>query len=396
MLTYPNVNSNGNQAPNAYLNILFFDERFKFDEAASRVIPIGYNPGSKGTIAKLASNAVAAGKNGYVYVYFSNESEELVFFDNFKLSHERGRILEETHYYAFGLTIAGISSKSTNGILENRFKFNDGTELANKEFSDGSGLDWYETTYRNYDPQIGKFWQIDPMADFSFEISPYSFGLNNPLIFIDPLGLDSDSTKNTGISSSENPQELEAVTVTAKIKKLEGGYYDGKYYSSIQVQSFFAFGYSKSISRKLISHDDMKHAFEIWIKELQSLSKLYEYGAILSGGSILDLKSLKDYKEIFKRLLKERKIQGGNPALIAVATIMGIRANQLMDHAEELSEILIKYGFIHSSNGTKGRGIYVITEKTYVGTMGPSGGSEIMHFYDVTSKQIISNTNERY
>src|SRR5690606_35831117 len=110
----PNETSGSNQAPKAYLNILFFDERFKFDEGASRVIPIGYNPGSKGTIAKLASNAVAAGKNGYVYVYFSNETEEIVFFDNFKLSHERGRILEENHYYAFGLTMAGISSKAAN------------------------------------------------------------------------------------------------------------------------------------------------------------------------------------------------------------------------------------------------------------------------------------------
>ena len=43
LLNTPNASSGGNQAPKAYLNILFFDERFKFDEAASRVIPIGYN-----------------------------------------------------------------------------------------------------------------------------------------------------------------------------------------------------------------------------------------------------------------------------------------------------------------------------------------------------------------
>jgi len=43
LLNTPNETSGSNQAPKAYLNILFFDERFKFDEAASRVIPIGYN-----------------------------------------------------------------------------------------------------------------------------------------------------------------------------------------------------------------------------------------------------------------------------------------------------------------------------------------------------------------
>ena len=182
MLTYPNVNSNGNQAPKAYLNILFFDERFKFDEAASRVIPIGYNPGSKGTIAKLASNAVAAGKNGYVYVYFSNESEEIVFFDNFKLSHERGRILEESHYYAFGLTIAGISSKAISNAPDNWYKYN-GKEEQRREFSDGSGLEWLDYGARMYDNQIGRWHTIDLLTELGRRWTP-SIDLAGKLICV--------------------------------------------------------------------------------------------------------------------------------------------------------------------------------------------------------------------
>jgi hypothetical protein len=54
---------------------------------------------------------IKAPKYGYAYIYVSNESDEPVYFDNLKVSHERGRIIEEDHYYAFGLKIAAISIK---------------------------------------------------------------------------------------------------------------------------------------------------------------------------------------------------------------------------------------------------------------------------------------------
>lgn len=86
--------------------------------------------------------------------------------------------------------MAGISDKALKpNYAENKYLYNGGTELQNKEFSDGSGLELYDANTRMYDPQIGRFGQIDPIAEVSASTSSYAFLEDNPTMFIDPLGL---------------------------------------------------------------------------------------------------------------------------------------------------------------------------------------------------------------
>ncbi len=80
-ITSPDANNPNGSAPKAYITIIFFDERFNFvseGSTALRVTTVGDNA------APLVLANIKSPKNGYAYVYLSNESNEPVYFDNFQ------------------------------------------------------------------------------------------------------------------------------------------------------------------------------------------------------------------------------------------------------------------------------------------------------------------------
>src|SRR5690606_7029773 len=61
------------------------------------------------------------------------------------------------------------------------FLYNGGSEL-------NGTTTWYETFFRGYDPVLGRFNQIDPMAHASSSFTPYNYAFNDPVFFNDPNG----------------------------------------------------------------------------------------------------------------------------------------------------------------------------------------------------------------
>jgi len=91
-------------------------------------------------------------------------------------------VLQENHYYAFGLAFEGAWLQNDAGVRDNSYQYN------GKELNSDFGLGWNDYGARWYDAGIARWNAVDPMTDKMRRWSPYNYAFDNPLRFIDPDG----------------------------------------------------------------------------------------------------------------------------------------------------------------------------------------------------------------
>lgn len=182
MDTSPTLSTGSFQYTNGKLDF------FPHAEGYAKAIPSGLGGGTSYTFK-------------YVFSYTDDLGNIRVKYAQNPANGNQIEILEEDHYYPYGLKHIGYNGNHTtwdvtpggqitltpvNPFLGDTYKY----KFGGKEYQDEFDINTYDFGARNYDPALGRWMNLDPLAEMMRRHSPYNYAFNNPIYYIDPDGME--------------------------------------------------------------------------------------------------------------------------------------------------------------------------------------------------------------
>ncbi|MGM9717150.1 MAG: RHS repeat-associated core domain-containing protein, partial [Prevotella sp.] len=124
-------------------------------------------------------------------------------------------VMQTMNYYPFG---AQFCDGSANNNDVQPYKYN------GKELDKMHGLNTYDYGARQYNPVTARWDRVDPLAEKYYNVSPYAYCHNNPVMLMDPDGMD-DYYTSDGTYLGTNSAESDYIYISDDYRELK----DGKY-----------------------------------------------------------------------------------------------------------------------------------------------------------------------
>ena len=177
-------------------------------------------------------------------------------------------IIEENNYYPFGLRHKGYNNV-VNGT-HHPYGY------LNQEENEELGLNWLTFRYRNYMPDIGRFFGVDPISEEFFSISTYQFAHNSPVWKIEIEGLEGMALSGVDIVNREPvtyTKEIDGRSVSFQTRRV---YVRDYTVSSTGKGGYSAFNNGGSYQTRVRSNDASSNN---WYGDVEYNYTVYEQGA---------------------------------------------------------------------------------------------------------------------
>lgn len=169
-----------NPSPRAFLNYILFDKEMNYVSAGFQQISTA--AAGIGVHETISINDIIAEQELYLLAYLSNENQEavVIHFDDFTVYHGKTNVVQSNDYMPFGLIFNNYQRTASRTNAFNTFQ--------DQERDETTG--WVQFKWRNHMPEIGRFFNIDPLSEKYVYNSTYAFSENRLIDGVELEGLE--------------------------------------------------------------------------------------------------------------------------------------------------------------------------------------------------------------